>query len=161
MTQHTGSVFLSSGLYCCQGRISKSLQFPVRTDHDALRMMVNMTDAAMKLVRWPLGLSGLDFVDFEVVHPAGIKHQAAEALSRFPTAGADELQLEDVLPVLKISNSQLESKSTKSNAKILYFSVWSALESLFWHNKAYTSQGFTGGKRNRQRTAARDKQVRH
>ena len=54
-------------------------RFTVRSDRDSLRWVLNLADAKGRLAGWRLRLSEYDFV---VEHRAGIKHQAAEALSR-------------------------------------------------------------------------------
>lgn len=61
--------------------------FTIRTDHDALRWILNMADATGKLARFCQRLQELEF---DVVHREGIKHQAADALSRLGTKGEDQ-----------------------------------------------------------------------
>ena len=70
-------------------------RFTVRTDHDSLRWVLNLADAKGRLARWRLRLSEYDFV---VEHRAGIKHQAADALSRLETTGLDTSTLRDEIP---------------------------------------------------------------
>jgi len=60
------------------------VRFTVRTDHSALRWILNLNDTTARLTRWRLRL--MEF-EFEVVHRKGIKHQAADALSRLETSG--------------------------------------------------------------------------
>lgn len=61
-------------------------RFTVLTNYESSRWVLSLADSNGRLQRWCLRL--LDF-DFEVVHRAGIKHQAADALSRMRTKGAD------------------------------------------------------------------------
>lgn len=76
-------------------------RFTIRTDHDALRWILNMADATGKLARWRLRLSKYEF---DVVHRAGIKHQSADALSRLTTSGNDDTTLDDGIPVMILEN---------------------------------------------------------
>ena len=71
--------------------------FVVRTDHDALRWLLNLTDASGKLQRWRLRLAEFSF---EVVHRPGRVHQAADALSRLPTTDVDTEPIDDDLPTV-------------------------------------------------------------
>lgn len=59
-----------------------------------------MTGANGKLARWSLRLASLDH---DVVHRAGVKHQADEALSRLETTKPDEQPIDDDLPLLLIT----------------------------------------------------------
>lgn len=97
----------------------------MRTDHDALRWITNMTEATGKLVRWHLRLSEFDF---EVVHWGGVKHEAAEALSRLEKTGMEKSPLEDDIPVLTITEVQPEEENiltgTKFWCSLLVMKVW-------------------------------------
>lgn len=64
-----------------------------------------MTDATGKLGSWCLQLPEFDF---EIAHRAGVKYQAAEALSRVRKTGMDESLLEDDVTELKIAMAQPE-----------------------------------------------------
>ena len=55
--------------------------FLIRTDHGALRYLVNFKDPQGQLARW---LEVLDTYDFDVQHRAGKSHGNADALSRGP-----------------------------------------------------------------------------
>ena len=70
-------------------------RFTVRTDHDSLKWVLNLADAKGRLARWRLRLSEFDF---DVEHRAGVKHQAADALSRMETTGLDTRPLGDEIP---------------------------------------------------------------
>ena len=55
--------------------------FKVRTDHGALRWLMNFKDPQGQVARW---LEVLGTYDFEVEHRPGLKHSNADALSRGP-----------------------------------------------------------------------------
>lgn len=55
----------------------EGVSFTFRTDHEALRWILNMADLTGKLARWRLSLSELEF---DVFHRFGIKHQAPDDL---------------------------------------------------------------------------------
>lgn len=75
-------------------------KFTVRTDHDSLRWLLNISDVSGRLARWRLRLAEFDYT---VVHRPGVKHQAPDALSRLPTAGADTSPLEDGIPCFTVT----------------------------------------------------------
>jgi RNase H-like domain found in reverse transcriptase len=56
-------------------------EFTVRTDHHALRWVMNLSDAQGHLARWRLRLA--EFTVKVEYHP-GIAHHAADAMSRLP-----------------------------------------------------------------------------
>ena len=78
-------------------------RFTLRTDHHSLRWIMNLADASGRLQRWRLRLA--DF-EYDIVHRAGVKHQAADALSRLPTNGTDQHPLDDGIPTLAIGDSE-------------------------------------------------------
>lgn len=53
-------------------------RFTVRTDHEALKWFLTLTNETEKLTRCPLCLLAFDFI---IVHCASINNQAADALS--------------------------------------------------------------------------------
>ena len=69
--------------------------FTVRTDHDSLRWLLNITDVSGRLARWRLRLAEFDY---SVVNRPGVKHQAPDALSRLLTSGDDQSPLDDDIP---------------------------------------------------------------
>lgn len=75
--------------------INISTRFPIRTDHDALRWLLNMTDVTGTLAQWRLRLSELEL---DVVHRAVIKRQAADSLSRLETTDPDTSKMNDYMP---------------------------------------------------------------
>lgn len=70
-------------------------------DHDELKGILSLTDPTSKLARWQLQLKEFKF---DVLHCAGINHQAAEALSPLKTTRTDQTSIEDELPVLFITS---------------------------------------------------------
>lgn len=78
----------------------QSTRFTIRTDHEALRMILNMTDANCRLSLWMLRHS---VFDYEVFYRAAVKNQAADVLSRLETAGADRKPIDDYIPLLLIA----------------------------------------------------------
>lgn len=71
----------------------------VRTDHHASRWILILADATGKRARWRLRLLESDF---EIVLRAGVKYQAANALSRFVTRGDVTNAIRDDIPVLVV-----------------------------------------------------------
>lgn len=59
-------------------------RFLLRTDHAALRWLMNTKDPEGQLARW---LNRLAPFDFEIQHRAGNRHSNADALSRIPCSG--------------------------------------------------------------------------
>lgn len=70
--------------------------FTTRTDHDFFNRILNVTDSSGRLRCWRLGLSEYEF---NVIHRARVKRQAAGALSRLPTTEKDLTSLNDDLPL--------------------------------------------------------------
>ena len=70
-------------------------RFTVRTDHSPLKWLLNLKDSTGRLARWRLRLSPFDY---DVVHKAGLKHQAPDALSRLTTTGMDDSPIDDEIP---------------------------------------------------------------
>jgi hypothetical protein len=78
-------------------------RFVIRTDHHALRWVLSLTDAQVRLARWRLRLSEFDF---EVQYSPGKAHYAADTLSR-----------------LEPADTELSRPSTSVDAEIPRFSV--------------------------------------
>ena len=64
-------------------------RFTIRTDHGALRWLVNFKDPQGQVARW---LEVLGTYDFQIQHRPGLHHNNADALSRGPCrqCGRDE-----------------------------------------------------------------------
>lgn len=75
-------------------------RFTVRPDLRALKSLLTMTNASGKLAWCNLSLS---YFQFSIVHRVRIQHQAAEALSRLLTAGADK-KMDKEVAVLNINS---------------------------------------------------------
>lgn len=63
-----------------------------------------MTDATKNLARWRLRLSEFEF---DSVHRAVVKHHVADALSRLPTTGNNDMPLTEDVPVLATSHDSV------------------------------------------------------
>jgi len=70
--------------------------FVVYTDHQALRWVFNLDDPTGRLSRWALRLQ--DF-DFEVRYKKGAENSVADAVSRLPTYGQCDFDVDIDLPV--------------------------------------------------------------
>lgn len=77
---------------CCITTTLLSTSMPIcpRTNHHALRCIHNLADTSGKLALCRLRL--LDYY-YEIVHRAGMRHQAGNVLSRLHTAGAHNSEL--------------------------------------------------------------------
>lgn len=72
-------------------------RFTIRTDHQALKWLMNLSDASGRLQRWRLRLQPFEY---DIVHRPGVKHQAADAMSRLNTTGTDQTDLDDEIPTV-------------------------------------------------------------
>lgn len=75
--------------------------FTIQTEHDALKWTLDLADSTGRLA--PLRLRLSEF-DLNVIHHAGIMHQATDALSRLSNIVKDESPLEDGLLHLTIDH---------------------------------------------------------
>ena len=88
--------------------------FTVRTDHDALRWLMKLTDSSGRLMRWRLRLSEFDFT---IQYRPGIVHQVLDALSRIiPPQGNDDRPLDDELPTYGDHENVLVTTRTRKRA---------------------------------------------
>lgn len=87
-------------------------KFQVRTDHGALRWLMNFKDPQGQVARW---LEVMGTFDFEVQHRAGLKHNNADALSRGPCRQCgleDSVEADDGSDnCLAVTRSQTKSKA--------------------------------------------------
>jgi len=67
----------------------------VRTDHERLSWIYLLTAATGRLLRWRLRLAEFDF---EVKYKKRANHHLPDALSRIPTTGLDQKELDDGIP---------------------------------------------------------------
>lgn len=82
-----------------------------RTDRHALRWILNFADATGKLARQRLMLFEHDL---EITHRAGVKHQAAEALSELLTTGVDSTEIEDEILVTVVTGNKNRDRTNMS-----------------------------------------------
>ena len=74
----------------------EGLKFTIRTDHDALRWLMTLTDSSGRLMRWRLRLSEFDFT---ITYRPGRVHQVPDALSRLISPdGNDDKAVDDEIP---------------------------------------------------------------
>ena len=74
----------------------EGLKFTIRTDHDALRWLLALTESSGRLMRWRLRLSEFDFT---ITYRPGRVHQVPDALSRLLSPdGNDEKAVDDEVP---------------------------------------------------------------
>jgi len=69
--------------------------FTVRTDHEALRWLMTLTNSSGRLLRWRLRLSEFDF---SITYRPGRVHQVPDALSRLLTPDGEERPVDDDIP---------------------------------------------------------------
>ena len=74
----------------------EGVRFTVRTDHDCLRWLMNLTESTGRLTRWRLRLSEFDF---EIQYRPGRVHQVPDALSRLIRPHANDApDVDDDIP---------------------------------------------------------------
>lgn len=104
-------------------------EFIVRTDHHALRWVMNLSDAQGRLARWRLRLA--EFI-FKVEYHPGAAHYAADAMSRLPHQPVPRDPIEDEIPVCTVvadHSSALEENSSSPVREVPLIST----EVLFEH----------------------------
>jgi len=70
-------------------------QFTVLSDHECLSWIYRLTTATSRLLRWRLRLAKFAF---EVKYKNGANHHLPDVLSRVPTTGMDQKELDDDIP---------------------------------------------------------------
>lgn len=72
-------------------------RFTIRTDHDALKWLMNLRDPRGRLARWALRLQEFDY---EIQYKPGSSHALADGPSRLLTDGIDQSHFDDDIPCL-------------------------------------------------------------
>ncbi len=85
--------------------------FELFTDHQALRWMLDLTDASNQLARWRLRL--LEF-DFTIRYKRGARNQIAHAVSRLPTFAPPEAEVDLEIPLFALLGEGGVPSSTTS-----------------------------------------------
>jgi hypothetical protein len=79
------------------------MEFTVRTDHHALRWVMNLSDAQGRLARWRLRLAE---IKFKVEYHPGVAHHAADAMSRLPHQAVPSDPIEEEIPVCAVAHEE-------------------------------------------------------
>ena len=90
-------------------------KFTVRTDHDCLRWLMNLTESSGRLTRWRLRLAEFDFV---IEYKPGRKNQVADALSRMIRPRGPEEPIDDMVPCFVSPKHTVLAITTRSRKKV-------------------------------------------
>jgi len=90
-------------------------RFTVRTDHECLSWIYRLSTATGRLLRWRLRLAKFDF---EVKYKKGANHDLPDALSRIPTTGLDQEELDDAIPCFLLSQAARGMHAHNSSAPV-------------------------------------------
>lgn len=82
-------------------------RFTAKTDRYALKWILNLEEATGKLARRRLRLMKYDF---EIIHRAGVNHQAADTLSTLDTERKDASDVANDIPVMESPQIQMFDK---------------------------------------------------
>ena len=79
--------------------------FNLRTDHEALRWVLNLADRSGRLARWRLRLAEYDY---DLQYRPGVKHQLADGVSRLRTDEGETAAVDDEVPCFVVQVSRQE-----------------------------------------------------
>lgn len=83
-------------------------RFNILTDHDSLKLKLDLADARSRLARWRLRTARFPF---DVVNRVVFRHQEADALSLMPIDGTNTTSIEKEIPIAVIeASSNLTNK---------------------------------------------------
>ena len=88
-------------------------KFTLRTDHDALRWLLTLSDPSGRLMRWRLRLSEFDF---EIKYRPSRVHQVPDALSRLIAPGSDPRPVDDEIPIFGDHPVLFTTRSSKRSS---------------------------------------------
>lgn len=105
-------------------------QFIVKTDHEPLRMILNMKESSGRLALWQL--RWLEFA-LEAQHRLGRKHMATDALSWLSTNQIDESVLDDDILAHVVDDVQIVTDfrvEKKVEPLTIHFLLWGQNEDI-------------------------------
>lgn len=105
----------------CRLRVRISEQCRTGVRHHTRSVSYCHVGPFIKRARWQLRLSEFNF---ETFHLAGVKHQATDELSGLLTTAADDSSIESDVPVVLITDAQLEGKNTETDANIWHILLY-------------------------------------
>lgn len=90
-------------------------QLVFRSDHDALRWMMNIADSHGSLASWSLSLANLDFT---VVYRPGLVNQVPDVLSRLKLNKREDEEVYDGIPTCEANKISIARKQSQADRPI-------------------------------------------